>query len=927
MRRLLIPVALAAVAVMAGGTWLRFVHTGDPVRNARLLMMKNDLWGAQAELRSAIKADPGNVEAHVYLAQLQLQAADPVAAEKELKIAREMRDDPKVVAPLLAQAYLAQQRFADMLLELKGNAVDPADPAKAAKALALRAVAQLGLHDVAAARSSLDEAQRLAPDDQDILLSRAQVAVLEGDRAAAERQVDRTLALNANRADALVLKGQLLAVKGDQAGALDRFDRAVAAAPTSLSMLLERASQCLASGQDARARADVDKVLAAEPLNDAAIYLGMVLLVRAGQYADADLALGRLSTVIQRFPRGLYFQALIKSDLGQTEQAVEAARRYVARAPEDIDGVRLLARIEIGAGQPEQAVAVLTRAIAAGKATAETLNLLGQAYALQGKPQEASRSFEEAASLAPARSETLTRLALARMQMGNTPGATAALERSLQPEPKPTIAGEAQVAAALSTGDVGKAEAALDGLRQQAGNTETVGILTGMVKLAGMDLEGARSAFANTAQQFPGLKAAKVSLGKVLLLQNRRPEAEAVLDEVLAKDRADTEALTPLLQALLQDGKLPQAIVAFGAARAAAPSNLFLTAALADLHVRAKEPKAALELLHGALATDVAAPVLLAAQARAQVADGDPNGAKATYRQLLTGTPLSLEARQALVQLHLDTNDLDGAKKALREGLRLSPGNLEMMDALVSTEQRISGIPGALAVADDLRRNPDNLPASLLIKGDALMEVRRFTDAAAAFSDELKTNPSTVLALRAAGALASSGGQQAAAQQLQAWLSQHPDDADAAQMLGSLDIADGRIQDAEQHLQLVLGKRPNDPVALNNLAWAYQAKGDLRARGLAQRAYLLAPFGETSDTLGWIMANDGDAQAALPLLQTAALQRPNDKSVRYHLAVALGRAGKRDEASRMLQAILDDAAEFGERQAAQALLSQTQIGH
>lgn len=244
------------------------------------------------------------------------------------------------------------------------------------------------------------------------------------------------------------------------------------------------------------------------------------------------------------------------------------------------------------------------------------------------------------------------------------------------------------------------------------------------------------------------------------------------------------------------------------------------------------------------------------------------------------------------------------------------------MSALVSTEQRISGTPGALTVADELRRDPANMPASSVVKGDALMEARRFADAAAAFSAELGTNPSTMLALRTAGALVSGGSQQQAAQQLQDWLSQHPDDADAAQMLGSLDIAAGRTQDAEQHLQVVLKERPNDPVALNNLAWMYQAKGDPRARGLAQRAYLLAPSGDTSDTLGWIMAKEGDARAALPLLQTAALQRPNDKAVKYHLAVALGEAGKRDEAARTLETLLTDAAGFGDRDAALALLSQ-----
>ena len=139
------------------------------------------------------------------------------------------------------------------------------------------------------------------------------------------------------------------------------------------------------------------------------------------------------------------------------------------------------------------------------------------------------------------------------------------------------------------------------------------------------------------------------------------------------------------------------------------------------------------------------------------------------------------------------------------------------------------------------------------------------------------------------------------------------------QMLATLDISAGRKQDAEEHLQAVLGKRPNNAIALNNLAWVYQAKGDSRARGLAQRAHFLAPSGETSDTLGWIMTKEGDAADALPLLKEAVQRRPNDRTVKFHLASALNAVGKPDEAAQALDAILDDAADFDDRGAAWSL--------
>lgn len=924
MKKLLISSAIVAVlAAGGGGAWYAFGRKGEPIANARALQAKGDVRGAQIELRNAIKDNPANAEAHLRLAQLQLQSGDALAAEKEVKLARQHGSEAKAVLPLLAQAYLAQQRFRDVLDDVKADGLEPQD---VARVLVLRAVAQVGLEDTSGARQSLLEAQRLAPDNPEASLTLARVSILEKDVAGASALVDRVLAIDPTRADALMLKGQLLAGMGDRAGSLAQLEQAVAASPGSALIRLERANQYLALGQDANARGDIDKILRDEPRNAGAIYLDMVLLVRGGRYAEADTALDKLNPVLERFPRGQYFAALIKSNLGQVEQALDYAPRYVARVPGDLDGVRLLARIELLAKRPDRAVAGLLRAIEAGYKDAETMDLLGRAYALQGKTMEAASSFQQASTMAPANPDVLTRLASTRMQMGDSAGATAALEKSLDLKATQPSAGEGLVAAALSAGDAARAQVALDRLRQQVGETEMVGVLTGMVKLAGLDIEGARLQFASVVKQFPRSNVAKLNLGKVLLLLNRRAEAEGVLNELLAKNRADPDALGTLVQALVQDNRLPQAIAAVDAARVAAPTNLALTAALVDLHIRAKEPKKGLAVLEQARAAGPLPVVLLAAQARAQAADANVAGAKASYRQILSGAPMELEVRRALVELSLNNNDAAGAKEVLREGLRLSPGNIGMMTALIITEQRLSGTPAALALADELRRDPANMPAAAVLKGDTYMAARRYGDAAAAFASELKAGPSTALVLRAAGALAAAGGPEQAAQQLRTWLEQKPDDADAAQMLASLDITGGRLPDAERHLATVLKQRPNDATALNNLAWVYQANGDKRARGLAQRAHLLAPSGETSDTLGWIMTKEGAAADGVPLLRQAALQRPTDKSIKFHLATALKATGKPDEAKQIVEAILNEPGEFDDRGQARSLLDQIEAG-
>ena len=164
----------------------------------------------------------------------------------------------------------------------------------------------------------------------------------------------------------------------------------------------------------------------------------------------------------------------------------------------------------------------------------------------------------------------------------------------------------------------------------------------------------------------------------------------------------------------------------------------------------------------------------------------------------------------------------------------------------------------------------------------------------------LKTAPSSIGALRLAEALRADGQQDRAAEELQHWLKQHPDDADVAAVLSLSDIVALRLEDAESHLKIVLAHKPDDVGALNNLAWVRSERGDSTARGLAQRAYLLGPGPQTADTLGWILTNENAETSGLPLLRQANLELPNDPEISYHLAVALHRTGQLEAAIKLL---------------------------
>ena len=497
-----------------------------------------------------------------------------------------------------------------------------------------------------------------------------------------------------------------------------------------------------------------------------------------------------------------------------------------------------------------------------------------------------------------------------------------ALTGTLELSPAQANAGESLVIAALASGDAERAKAALDRLRAQVGETEAVGNLTGMLRMAQLDPDGAREQFAAVAKAFPNSTAARMNLARLLAQQGRTAEAERTLTDMLAAEPANDQALSALVGLLLQDNRIGRAVAVVEAARTAAPTNIALTAVLADLYVRSGEAAKALTLLDGSIRGQTPPPALVGARARAQVATGAKAEAKETYRSILAANPGDFDARQRLVELHLEDKELDQARGVLRDGLRASPGNIGMLQALVSIEQRAGGLDAALAAADQLKRDPANMPAAAALRGDVYMSQRRFADAATAYAAEMKAAPSSALALRAAAALSASGAPDRAAEGLRAWLAQSPEDADAAQVLASLDIAAKRYPAAERALETVLAKRPNDAVALNNLAWVLQLRGDERARATAQRAYNLAPSPESADTLGWVMTARGDAGGAVGLLRQASQARPGNPTIQFHYAQALNATGQTEEAVKALTAVVNAPGEFEDKPAARTLLQQ-----
>lgn len=918
-RNYLIGGVAAAVLVVAGagGGWYYFRVASDPLRRAAALEQAGNIRGAAVELRNGMRGDMRNPELHLRLAEAQMKLADPVAAEKEFRIARSLGADRWTTTLRLADAMLAQGQYDETLRQVPQTAPTPE---LAAKNLFMRSVAQLGKQDLKAATATLAAARLAAPQAVETALIAARVSAAREDYLLTETMVDGVLKREPTQIDALLMKQQIVSARNDHAAALDLAERAVKSAPWSAMSRIRHATELLYAKRDSDAQKDVDAVLDIQPRFIEAIYLNGILLARAGKYQEAAVALEALDGVLGRFPQALYYKAMVAANLGQVETAVALARRYNVLVPNDPDGIRLVARSDLAARAPDHAIPILERAAAAGLADAELLDLLGAAYGNVGNTPAAIDAFTAAAKLAPNDAGILTHLGLAQIQAGSVAEASGTLVRTTEIAPAQAAPLEALVSAALGEGDIAKAEAALAKLRAQAGDTQSVGILTGMIQVRKRNLDGARMAFAETMRRFPASLSAKLDYARVLVLQGRRLDGMALMVEVLAKDPANVPTLNSYVPLLAQNRQIDKVVAVLDAAHAADPRQAGFTASLADALVLAGDARRAVDMLAAARVSGPLPPMLQASLARAQAAAGMADDAKANFRDVLSMLPDDVVDRTALIDLLLGRREWEAARVELQAGLARAPASFRFMSTLVELESQTRGLDAALKLADAFRADPVHGPFATLLKGDALMRARRYNAAVRVFLDEFAIEAAVPPLLRAAAAYVAAGQDEEAAKLLREWLRTAPNTPAVLETLAKIDLRAGRLDAAQSRLEALLALLPSEPTALNNLAWTYQQRGDKRARATAQRAYLQAPGPDSADTLGWILQQEGEGAAALPLLQQAVDVRRPDQAAQFHLAIALRAQGRAPEAIPLLEAALARTDAFPERPAAQTLL-------
>jgi putative PEP-CTERM system TPR-repeat lipoprotein len=917
----------AVLALFAGTLAGCDLLTSDETRieRAKELNAKGDYRTAVIELKKVLENNANNKDARLLLGQVSLAAGQVAAAEKELRRAHELgMPFDQVVIPL-GQALLVQGNYSQVLDELDPAIIESSDVKGAV--LVLRGDAYLATNKLRDAERSFREVLALDPDSINGRIGLAKTAQVVGDFEGAEAHLNEALQRGPNSVAVWLAKGQLEFQRKRYAEAEEAFNSAIAKGEPRVTAVQEfiarngLAEAQWRQGKSDAARHNVEKMAALAPRHPRPKYLRAVIAYGAGDY---ETAVQQLQQVLRLYPDNRPAQLLLGAAhyaKGNLEQADMYLSSVLATEPSSIQARKLLAATRIREQKPDDALNTLHPAVAQGTDDVQLLALMSRASFQAGDADGGISYLEQGLKADPGDQVLQMDLAAGYLSSGELERAIEILEKLPETKEGPYRREVLLILAYLRKHDT--ANALTQGQKLLADRPNDAGVrnLVGSIYMVGGDTQKARQQFDKALQLQPESPAVLMNLGRLEFREGKQDAARGRFEHVLQISPKNVNAMLALAQLSAARGDRQQVRQWLERASAVNPQNVGPRLLLVRHYLLAERDIAKAE----ELATDLARDVPENAEVQnalgiVQMAERNFRAAAESFRKATRLAPKSGNFQYNLARAELAQQNFGEAKRLLIRALELQPDHIPATSTLAMLEMRDGKGTQALARARNLQKNKTTRATGYGLEGDLQMMQRQYSKAVVAYDKAASDADSAAIALKSYEARRRAKMPDAT-KPLNQWLEKSPNDARVRLALAQDYQMRGQLQQAITQYELLVRNNPNSAGALNNLAWLYHEAKDSRALGTAERAYELQPeSGAIADTLGWLLVQEGQVERGLALLRKAVEQAPKVPDIRYHLGVALAKAGAKDEARKTLSELVNSGENFKDMPEAKRLL-------
>jgi len=905
---------------LAGSAFATPERAKEFLGNANYYIGKGDWPSALIELKNAIQQDPKNPRAWFVAGLVSQHLGDLSSAEQDYKTAAANGYDAAETDAALAEVLVKSDKLEALLDQVKPGS---RPSALEARVLSARGYAYIGLKRVVGAQRSFEEALKLDEKNAPARAGLAQVYVGLGKLDEAQSLLERAIADDPTLDGAWLLLGYVHLWKDDRPGARGPFEKAVEIA--SASEPAHRARALYLAGEDPEsARADIDFLLSRYPHHTVGNFLDALIKVRRGQIHEAEVSLQNIDD-INGYAPALYLLARINFSQGNFGEATTNINRLLGMEPDSKPALTLRAALLLRTADADKAVPILEGLIVGNDRDPELLEMLADAYSAAHQRDKAEAILDKLASLG-GDAQTRFGIALRQNTIGKYEDALGTLEAASAVGPLSTDSISLLVADLLKESRIDEAWRRALVFSQQTNGSAEAQVVLGVVAVRREGAAAAEAYFERALALDPNLATAAVDLASARRLQGKIAEARTVLDQAFTRDQQSFQVILARADLEQSQGDKAAETLWLERARKVAAQATGPRYRLIALYLDARDTADAVAVAKELQQLTPNDPNALAGLGQALLANGEQQSAISAFQQMVAASNDSPAALLVMSRAYLAVTDLANAGATLRKALRAAPDDLGVQTAVVDFAARYGQIDEFIAVAQNAAR--DHLGDGRIeeIIGALYLEAGRPRDAIAAYSDAITHDPGRRATLGLAQAQATAGDMEAGIATVRAWLSGTPDDIDGHILLARLLAGSGQCAPAIVELEKLVTERPADPLLRNDLAWCYNVTGDTRALKIAEEAHHLAPdLALVQDTLGWIMVQDGDTEDGAKLLTAAAQQADATPGMQYHLAVALDRLGRREEAQQALKAALAKGTSFAEAKDAQLL--QVKLGN
>ncbi|WP_123630891.1 XrtA/PEP-CTERM system TPR-repeat protein PrsT [Salinisphaera orenii] len=900
--------------------------TGERIDRAEQNLAGGEYREAEVRLKQVLQDNRDNGRAWRMLGRASLAQGRYEDAVHQFERARESGEPLDTFALALAQAHLGSGEDAQALEVLESFSPDEDDERLRALVVEGNALSRLERSDEAGAAYA--RALEIDSGHAPALIGQAELASAAGNDDRARSLLERAVEAQPDYAPARAALARLDYSENQCERAIDGFKKALdQSGPSALHagqqfQLRTFLADCqLRTDQPEAAAEVVAGLVKAAPDNPYVNYLQAIIDLRFERIDDAASHLQRVLNADPNNVRSLMLMASVKIAQGDSQTAQTYLDRVIARTPDNTDALRMRANIYLRQGEEQKALDSVRSAYEENEDAPGVRSLLAEIMA--GLDAETG-----SADISEGGSDTALQidLAAALARQGNDAAARAVMQRVT-----PGTADErarlalVRIGTDLAAGRTAAAVSEAESLVEQSPeNTRAYRALARAYVADGQDARAAE-ALVRAEELAPDDAGVARDQVRLAVQQERYDDAAQRLQALRAASPDDVQLTLDLAGVYAAAGRTEELVSMLTGAHEDKPDELRIAVALTNAYLAAAEPERAVALADELVETHADNADLRRVQGVARLAAEQTD---AGLESLARAVELADDGQPAyrfdLAQAQLGAGRVDAAVDTLQALREHAPDFMPAVRLLAATLASQGRTDDALPLVEVLRDNGNPVAASIL-EGDVRRAAGQNREAAAAYESAFAESPSAELAI-GLFEVRRQAGIDAPQRSLEDWSERQPDNTAVALRLGQWYQSNGEDAAAAEQYRQVLDARPDNAIALNNLAVIYQAQDDSRALSVARRAHDAAPDSPAvADTLGWILVQAGQLAEGIELLETATEAPESPAGIRYHLAYALAQrndAGDEERAIEILRDLGDSKVAFDERDEARQLLEE-----